>query len=353
MGVQARDCILGESYRVDLTPLSSLPRRDYDIIVLQAPEGLQKYLTRFSGCISGLVEGDVIIHGDPVYGACDLHLGKFGMLASSNKRILVIHIGHTPYPPDLGGGSKPSNIDVVYLNAESLLEVDESLISEAISIIKEKGYESVGLVATVQHAHILKLLEAKFRERGIKAVVPRGYPPYFLDGQVIGCDYRVAKRISPDAYVIVAGGLFHAIGLYLATLRDVIQLDPYSSKVRFISPLGMRLLKKRLYLVANALTSRSMAIIVGLKDGQFRPHIVQKLVKLAKDKGLQYYVIASDVLNEYSLRNIDNDDIEFYVVTSCPRIAIDDLGNFEKPVLTPGEAFMALEGRLEPYRFPW
>lgn len=347
------ECTLGDSYRVDLTPLSTLPKQDYDTVILQAPEGLQRYLTRIKDCISELVGGDIIILGDPVYGACDLHLGELSILAANGKRILVIHIGHTPYPPDLGGGFKPTGIDVVYLNAESLLEVDDTLIDEAALLIKERGYGSVGLVATAQHAHILKPLETRFKRRGISVNVPRGYPPYFLDGQVIGCDYRVAKRISPDAYILVAGGSFHAIGLYLATLKDVIQLDLYSDKVRDITPMGLRILKKRVHLVARASTLRSLAIILGLKDGQYRPHIARKLMRLARSRGRKYYIVGMETLNEYTLRNIDNDDIEFYVVTSCPRIAVDDLGDFEKPVLTPGEAFMALESKLEPYRFPW
>ena len=351
--METRDCILGDAYRVDLTPLSRLPLENYDSIVLQAPEGLQRYLTRLGECITELTGIKPLLLGDPVYGACDLHLGELYILAARTGKTLVVHVGHTPYPPDLKSGFEPPGVDVVYLNAESLLDVGDELIDKAAELARERGHRRIGLVATIQHVRLLNSLEQKFSERGLEAIVPRGYPPYFLDGQVIGCDYRVARRISPDAYVIVAGGSFHALGLYLATLKDVIQLDPYAGKVIDFTPIGVKVLKKRLYLVAKASTMRSMAVILGLKEGQFRLRLAQRLLRLADEKGIRHYIIVSGTLNEYVLRNIDNDDIEFYTVTSCPRIAIDDLGGFEKPVLTPGEAFMALEGRLEPYRFPW
>jgi Diphthamide synthase subunit DPH2 len=53
------------------------------------------------------------------------------------------------------------------------------------------------------------------------------------------------------------------------------------------------------------------------------------------------------------MRDVDSEWFEAFVVTSCPRLPVDDLYEYEKPVLTPGEAFMALQGRLEPYMFPW
>ncbi len=146
--------------------------------------------------------------------------------------------------------------------------------------------------------------------------------------------------------------MFHPLGLYLATRKPVIKLDPYTARIEDVTEYGERIYKKRLYKIIQAMDSKTWGIIVGLKTGQYRPWLIERLKKLLEEKDLKYYLLVYDRLEKDSLRALPQ-NIEAFIVTSCPRLPIDDLGDFEKPVLTPGEAIMALTGKLEPYRFPW
>ncbi len=347
------ECVLGGFYSIDMTPLKSkLEEGDFQLVILQLPDGLKRFFPDLVDCISQLTSKSVIIHGDSVYGACDLQLGKLSLLEDLG-RPLVVHVAHTPYPPELASNRVASE-DVVYLNARSLVRIDDWLLEEAVRTLNDIGARRVALVATAQHLHELESLARFMAARGLDPIVPRGRPPHLLDGQVIGCDYRVARSAGAvDSYVIVSGGLFHPLGLYLATMRHVVHLDPYDSKVRLVDKEGERILRKRLYLVSKAMEGSGAGIIIGLKEGQYRPWLLRSLLEAARLKGLRTVLIAAEHVSPETLDNIDSDLIDFYVVTSCPRLAIDDLGDYRKPVLTPGEAFMALEGSLHPYRFPW
>ncbi|EQD62740.1 Diphthamide synthesis, DPH1/DHP2, partial [mine drainage metagenome] len=51
-------------------------------------------------------------------------------------------------------------------------------------------------------------------------------------------------------------------------------------------------------------------------------------------------------------RDLEGRDLEAYVNTACPRIALDDRALYGRPLLTPPEFLMALgELPLTPYRF--
>ena len=354
MGAPGGDCDLGD-YVVPLAPLaealaSHRPRR----VVIQMPDGLKQYSLRLYSCVKRLLGGATIyIQADHSYGACDLQLGE---LAYTIAPDLVIHVGHSPYPPELYGGSMPGPRAprVVYLAAYSKLRPSRALVEEAAGLLRSRGARRVCLVTTAQHANTVGLVRDYLESMGFRVVLPRGLEPYFSEGQVLGCDYRLAlPHRGVDAFLYYGGGVFHPLGLYLATLKPVVKLDPYESRAVDLTGEGERLLRRRLYAVSRAMTARRWGVIVGLKTGQYRPHIVSKLVGLMESRGLEYVLIASENLDLETLVSIDNEWYQAFVVTSCPRLPTDDLWEYEKPVLTPGEAVMALTGDLSRYRFPW
>jgi 2-(3-amino-3-carboxypropyl)histidine synthase len=333
--------------------ISEIKRIGARRVLLQAPPGLKKYLGSVAECLERLGNVEVFINIDDVYGGCDLLYNDVINFANID---LVIHYGHTPYPKDPttspGGGLRPNHL---FIPAFSRLGLDEKVIEEVLIKIRELNLKNVGLVASLQHVNRLRELLSALSRRGVNVLIPKGAPPYFLDGQVIGCDYRVALSIKNkvDGYVLVSGGRFHAIGLYLSTRLPLILLDPYEGKAVDFTGEGERILRVRLYKVMKSLDLERWGIIVGTKTGQYRPGIVARLVSELKDKGLKYKILVSNVLNKEILGDVDADWFQGFVVTSCPRIAIDDLGDYHKPVLTPGEMRMVLSKNLEKYFFPW
>ncbi|MEB3807147.1 MAG: diphthamide biosynthesis enzyme Dph2 [Desulfurococcales archaeon] len=340
-------------YRIDFSPLDGLEGLKGSKVVLQLPDGLKQYAVCISRYISESTGAEVYIDADSSFGSCDLHWPRLAHVLGAD---VIIHIGHTPYPGELASNNvepPKGRPRIVYLAAKSKLEITRDMVEKSIQLLKGRGAKRLVLTATSQHTHLLKSLASSLEEYGFEAVIPPPIPPYFEPGQVIGCDYRLARGYEGDAYMIVSGGVFHALGLYLSTLKPVIQLDPYRGEALDKTPQFERIYAARLYKVSKAMDAKSWGIIVGSKTGQYRPWLVDSLIRLMKESGRSYLLYVSETLNDYVLRNIDTPSTEAWVVTSCPRLPIDDFHSYEKPVLTPGEARMALQGRLEPYIFPW
>ncbi len=337
-------------YIIDLEPLTRV-KPGPKVVLLQLPPGMRQYANTVAECIEEILGSKIIVQLDPVYGGCDLFYPQARELLDAD---LIVHIGHTPYPTDISSPkSMPRGVRTIFLPALSKTNPTTSQIKVAAEILRSYGAGRPVVVSTAQHVHMLQDVMRALEGLGLKPVVPKGVEPYFLDGQILGCDYRLARSVrDADSYIYVGGGLFHPLGLYLATQKPTVQVDPYTGRTEDITPIGERTLKVRMYKVMKAMDAKNWALIIGLKTGQYRPWLTSLLGKQLRMTGRKYRLYASDRLTLEDLRSLppEHDSI---VVTSCPRLPIDDLADFEKPVLTPGEAFMAIEGKLEPYRFPW
>lgn len=325
-------------------------------VVIQLPDGLKQYSVDILECIKPLIPGDaeVYIHVDSVYGACDI---QYGQLWATLKPSLIIHIGHSTYPMELAGPfiepGRELGVKVIYIPALSKLALPPSTIMDAVEMLRKYDVKRVGVVTTAQHTHLVRDVARVIESEGLTVVIPKGIRPYFEDGQIIGCDYRLARLIKVEGFMYLGGGLFHPLGLYLATFKPVIKLDPYEGKASDLTPEGERVYRVRIHRVMEAFDARRWAIIVGLKTGQYRPWLVERIVREMEARGRRYVLMASENLTLQNLVSVDNKWIEAFSVTSCPRLPTDDYWDYQKPVLTPGETIMALRGELEPYRFPW
>ncbi len=321
-------------------------------VLLQVPPGLRHLSDMIAECLAQYLRGsEIIVQLDPVFGACDLWYPVAEKVLGADA---IIHVGHTPYPEDISGPpvSPMRGVRILFLPAHSRLEPARVLIESAGRLLENVGARRVGLVSTAQHSRYLEGVASVLRELGFEPVVPGGVSPYFMDGQVLGCDYRLARSLRDiDGYLYVGGGRFHPLGLYLATQKPVVVADPYRGEAYDLTPLGEKTLRLRLYKVSQAMDAKRIAIVLGLKTGQYRPWLVSQLRELARRRHVETLLYASDRTSIEDLRSLPR--VDAIVITSCPRLPIDDFSRFEIPVLTPGEARMALTGMLEPYLFPW
>lgn len=341
-------------YEIDVEWIvERLSRSQAKRLAVQLPEGMLQYGLYIAKCLEERLEGaEVYLHADQTFGACDLHYGE---LEASIRPDAIVHVGHSPYPAELAHpGLEPRGAKVVYAPALSKTAVSEDMVSRAVEVLSRRySARRVSVATTAQHVHIVPRVVDMLTRRGLDVPKPRSLRPYYSEAQVIGCDYRVVRRKDVDAYVYLGGGIFHPLGLYLATLKPVVRIDPYSGMVEDLTPEGEKLYRNRLYHVGRAIGARRWGIIAGLKTGQYRPWLIKRLADKILDRGGEYLLIASEVTTLSQLVAVDNDWFDAFIVTSCPRLPTDDFWSYEKPVLTPGEAFMALDRRLEPYRFPW
>jgi len=324
---------------------SILKEKKLKKILIQIPDGLKKSFYNALDVLKGKYGNvEFIISSDPAYGACFLAENE----ALNLNADLLVHVGHTEY-------YRPSFSNVVFVGAYSTLKPSADTIRSLVSYVKSKGVEKVGLSYVIQHKPIVDYVKNVLENEGLRVFTGKrsGYVKY--GGQIIGCDYSSAVEVNDyvDAHIVICGGYFHAIGLGLATMKPIIKLDPYTNSFEDLSKTIKRYLSVRYAKIMRTLDAKKYGVIVGARKGQYREDLVKLLIKLIRDKGLDYELFLSDILTIDVLRNIDKGDIDAYIVTSCPRLPIDDLSEFEKPVLTPGEAIMVLTGNIYKYRFPW
>lgn len=326
--------------------LEIIEKGNYKKILIQLPNGLKKHYKYIVDYLNERYPGiKVYVSLSPTYGACDIaeeHARRIGV-------DLIVHIGHTPYP-----WYKPRT-NTVFIEAKYMYSISENLFNELVKQLNERSCRNIGILTVVQHSHNVPELKEFLLSKGFNPIV--GIPKYniMVNGQVLGCEYSAATSIANkvDCFTIISGGMFHALGVFLATRKPVLKIDPYEDKVTDITDEGRKLLMKRYGTIMKALDVRSLGVINGGKPGQYRPWLVNIILKKAQRRNIRTYLFIADELNKNILRNIDIPEIDAYTVVSCPRLPIDDLYDYEKPVLTPGEALMILNNDISRYLFPW
>jgi len=325
-----------------------------NIILVQAPDGIKRYMPRIVECLHQ-INGEAAIYVDaaPLYGACDLHLE----IVETVSPDLIIHIGHNEYPRRLGfqKGAERLLEKTVFVPAYSKVTVSETIVRRLSGTLREKGFYKVSLAAVIQHMNILDDVKKKLEDSGLTVYTARPAYREMVYGQILGCEYSILNILDKrvDAHIVIAGGVFHALGASLSASKPVYKLDPYRQEYVDMSSLREKYMRKRLYKILQAMDAHTFGIVVGAKTGQYREWLIQRLTHLLRKNKREYRIYVSDQLTAQILGNIDNDSIDAYIVTSCPRLPIDDLDEYPKPVLTPGEAVMAVTGNIERYVFPW
>jgi len=281
--------------------------RNAAVVAIQAPEGLKRKVPALALALrkAGF---DVVISGDPCYGACDLALDTL------EKADVLVHIGHAPVD------SRETVIFVPYR-----MDFEISVLAAAVPLLKGPV---TGLVTTVQHAHLIPAMERELKRLGVRVAVADGTGRTPLRGQVLGCSFGTARDTGAGEILVVATGLFHATGIALATGKRVIALDPLSGTATEVT--GEALLRRRFGLIEKARTAETIGIIVSSKSGQQRIDLARRLAALHPGA-----VIVQ--VREVTPDELLNLGFAAYVNTACPRLSYDDQGRFPVPVLTPQE----------------
>ncbi len=284
-----------------------LRERGAGTVALQFPAGLKRKAAEWADAL--LREGfGVIVSGDPCYGACDLDL------ESLRVADVLVHLGHTPVDRQEKVIFVPYRVDI-----------DIRALESVVPLLRTG---TVGLVTTTQHTHCLPAMEAFLREHGITARVAGGCGRAPLRGQVLGCCFTAARETEADTILFVGTGVFHPIGIALATKARVIALDPVTGAVQEVN--ADALLRRRFAMMEKARDAKNIGIILSTKSGQHRPDLARRLAALSPGA-----VIVT--MREVSPDELLNLGFGCYVNTACPRLAYDDQIRFPVPVLSPQE----------------
>jgi 2-(3-amino-3-carboxypropyl)histidine synthase len=235
-------------------------------------------------------------------------------------------------------------IPTLFVNAFSTLDVSR-VVEKAVPSLVGK---CIGVVTTAQHVHMLEKVEKILRSHAFEPVIPEGDERIAVKGQILGCNFSAGMKVMEevDSFLFVGSGLFHPVGLFLSTRKPVIAADPYANTVKRqeVEDLKNNMLRLRYGAIVAAKSAKRFGILVGLKRGQQRLTLAGAVKKMLDAAGRKSLLIALDDFSSVSLQGFG--DIDCYVSTACPRIAIDDYHQYKKPIITPVELEIVL-GRRE------
>jgi len=311
----------------------------YRRILLQAPDGLKVCARR----LAELLEGrgfEVLLSASHAWGGCDVGIHEMQRLGCD----AIVHLGHhgpVRFNP-------PSN--VLFIPARARVDATR-VVERAAEVLAREGIERVGVLTNVQHVHQLPEIVGVLSRSGIKCFTASSRHPYMRAGLVTGCDVSAALQLMRrvEAFLVVGGGAFHALGVALATGQRTLAADPYTGSVSSVDREARRVLAIRLSHVASALEAGDAVIVASTKPGQWVGwERLERLKRLLKKKGIRAQTIVLDDVTREALEDCGPADL--YINTACPRLATDDPHIFPGPVVNVRELLVVLERGLEGYK---
>lgn len=305
-------------------------------VVLQVPAGLVRNAHDLASRIHREAGCAVVVLSRPCFGACDFPTADEAPGADA-----AVVLGHAPIP------------NVPLVRTTYFVEMRETAGDPAAlaATVHAAGLpDRLGLVASVQHVDLVEPLRAALRELGHDLTTGSGDRRLFYSAQALGCNYTTAQSIASrvDAFLFLGTGRFHPLGLAFAVDRPVWSLDPLQGTLEPPIDRGA-LVRQRQLLVAGCRDARRWGILVSTFAGQNRHPMALALQQRARERGMAAEILLASRLDP---NDLVGRDLDAYVNTACPRIALDDGALYPKPVLTPPEFLMAIgELPLEPYRF--
>ena len=252
----------------------------------------------------------------------------------------MIQFGHSEIP----NLTQESLIPVIFQEMRSNID--------PLTVVR-KAYDDglfsgiLALTTTVQHIHLLSSVRDFLQHMGIDARIGTGSDRLAYPGQVLGCSFSSATAVKEaDMHLFIGEGVFHPLGIALATGKPVIATDPRSGEIKNLEQEKERILRQRFAAVQKLRDAQEVGVILSILPGQKRQEFASSLLKKGKEHGKEMILITSSHLNIQSLVNLGT---KVLVSTACPRVAIDDYQMYLEhgiTITTPVEFLIAI-GEME------
>ena len=286
------------------------------VVGLQFPEGFKRRSPQIAERIEKETDATIIISGNPCFGACDLDVALIKTVD------LLFHFGHAHLDDN------QLSDKVYFIETRSDVDVKE-VVKLALSSLEGK---KIGLLTTVQHVHKLDDACRVLEDNDKECIIGMGDGKIAYPGQVLGCNFSSARAEECDEYLYIGSGEFHPLGVSLSTGKKVIIADPFVNEIREVDP--SRILRQRSAVIAKSLDAQVFGIVVSSKPGQERMQLANELKILAEKHGKVAHILTMDLVTPDQLLQFK---VDAFVNTACPRLAIDEVGRFNAPMLTPQE----------------
>ena len=285
-------------------------------IFLQVPEGLKRRVFE----IADELGEDVVISGETCFGACDIKPDE-AKRAGCEK---IVHYGHTKF--------LESDIPIEYKEIREKIDVIP-ILEDNLEMIKE--FDNIGVVTTLQFLDVLKDVKKFLEDNGKKMVLGKGQKAVY-EGQVLGCDpyAGVSIKNDVDCFIYIGSGKFHPLGLLLKTEKPVFSLDIERNEMKSIDDFKDKFLRQKYVAVEMVKDAKRFGILVSSKPGQMNIELAEKIKDELRAEGKKAWILMFDEVKPEKLEFLE---LDAYVNTACPRIAIEDRAAFKKPIVNPDE----------------
>ena len=304
--------------------------RDVRRIVI---EGAEPYIFNISKSITTLIEEikqsdniEIIVNSNPRFGACDIDLYYYKYI----KPDVVLHLGHNPFP-NTYNKLRRSGIKFYFIPFLDDIELAPEFMQTIENKIKDLNPDIIFILYSVQYRRAADSIYKMLKNRKIKVVVPK--IPGLIRGQILGClnQYLKPSQLENPLYVVISSGIFHALGVALYSGTRTILVDPFNSRILDMT----RLVNKYRSLIAwNLYKARSYSkyAIIVVKDSH-QPFIggLPHMINILKRHNLTYSIYHIDRVTEDVMKIIPKDELP--IIAGCPRIAIDDITRFNRPII--------------------
>ena len=329
-------------YIIDLEKtIEIIRKKKYKTIALQLPEGLKSRALKIVDTLEKETNCVIIVLADPCFGACDIANYELKNIGIE----FVIQIGHTSIP-----NSGKNLIPTAFINALSTKNISHIVKK---SLIHLEG-KRIGVVTTAQHIHTINIVKNILKRQNFESIISDGNNRINNKGQILGCNFSSGLKIADkvDSFLFIGSGNFHPVGLLLSTKKPVIAADPFSNTIKKQELIDLKdtILRQRYAAIVNSKNAKNFGILIGIKRGQQRIETMYKIKDMLKSFNKKSFFFAMDNFSSIKLQSFR--DIDCFVSTSCPRIAIDDYLQYKKPIITPIELEIVLKKRKwEDYQF--
>ncbi|KAJ3299214.1 Diphthamide biosynthesis protein 1 [Blyttiomyces sp. JEL0837] len=326
-------------------------------VALQFPEGLLMYSLTIADILENFTGVETVVMGDVTYGACCVD----DYTATALGCDFMVHYGHSCLVP-----VNITTIKMLYVFVEIGIDTDHFV--RTIRKNFEVGSKLV-FVATIQFISSLQSAK-KDLENDYAIMIPQSRP--LSPGEILGCTApRIEFKASTpniaatnntlisesDPIVVYLGdGRFHLEAIMIANPHlAAFRYDPYARQFTSEKYDHGAMRRLRSAAINSMKGAKRVGLVVGTLGRQGSPKVVDHLKSIIRGPGTELELVKSGerqkaevitiLLSElfpYKLKVLGESGIDAWVQTSCPRLSIDWGHSFDKPVLSPYEAAVAV-----------
>ncbi|CAH1801706.1 unnamed protein product [Owenia fusiformis] len=295
-------------------------------VALQFPEGLLLFACPIADIIERFTDAETVIMGDVTYGACCVD----DFTARALGCDIMVHYGHSCLVPI----DRTEGIQMLYVFVD--IKIDTSHFLKTVQYNFEPG-TSLALVSTIQFVAALQSAKEHF-SGDYTVTIPQCKP--LSPGEILGCTSpRLPDHVT--ALIYLGDGRFHleSVMIMNPTVKAY-RYDPYSKifSEEFYEHDKMK--ENRQKAIQEATVATKFGLVLGTLGRQGSPKVLSNLEQQLKANGKDYIIVLLSEIFPDKLARFD--DVDAWVQVACPRLSIDWGTAFNKPLLSPYEASVAL-----------